>query len=167
MDGRGLKHMQRTGSGGWFTASSLLCANYRRLFEPEFISIRLQPQMKKYRSLWGMSTTNHNILYFLCIPRISFANTGNRLWKARKPQKRRGPTAFNFAQNTVHRRLAAVSGLIQKPSPRHGQAQGVKPALLVARLCKMWRFGRNWQTQSVRPRQTHLNLTDRFPLPVL
>jgi hypothetical protein len=23
-----------------------------------------EPQMKKYRSLWGMSTTNHNILYF-------------------------------------------------------------------------------------------------------
>jgi hypothetical protein len=47
--------------------------------------------MKKYRSLLWMSTTNHNILYFLFISRISFANSGNCLWKAQKPQALRGP----------------------------------------------------------------------------
>jgi hypothetical protein len=29
-----------------------------------FITTRLQPQMKKYRCLWCMSTANHNIWYF-------------------------------------------------------------------------------------------------------
>jgi RimJ/RimL family protein N-acetyltransferase len=38
--------------------------------------------MKKYRCLWCMSTTNHNILYFVHIPRIYFPNKGNCLWKA-------------------------------------------------------------------------------------
>jgi hypothetical protein len=46
--------------------------------------------MKKYRALLCMSTTNHNILYFLFISRISLANNRNRLWKAQKPQARRG-----------------------------------------------------------------------------
>jgi hypothetical protein len=47
--------------------------------------------MKKYRSLLCMSTINHNILYFLFISRIWFANSGNRLWKAQEPQARREP----------------------------------------------------------------------------
>jgi hypothetical protein len=29
-----------------------------------FITVRLKPQMKKYRCLWCMSTSNHNIWYF-------------------------------------------------------------------------------------------------------
>jgi hypothetical protein len=40
--------------------------------------------MKKYRSLGYMSTTNHNILYFVDVPRTILLNMGIRLWKARK-----------------------------------------------------------------------------------
>jgi hypothetical protein len=54
--------------------------------------------MKKYRSLWYKSTANHNILYFVRIPGISFRNTGNCLWKA---------------QNTLARRAVAPSNLLQ------------------------------------------------------
>jgi hypothetical protein len=43
------------------TAGSLLWNAHRWSFTPGFITIRLQPQMKKYRSLWYKSTTNHNI----------------------------------------------------------------------------------------------------------
>jgi len=32
-----------------------------------FLMIGVGPQMEKYRSLWGKSRTNHNILYFVCI----------------------------------------------------------------------------------------------------
>ena len=31
------------------------------------LMIGVGPQMEKYRSLWGKSRTNHNILYFVCI----------------------------------------------------------------------------------------------------
>jgi hypothetical protein len=46
----------------WFVSTA-----YRRFFTPGIFTIRLKPQMKKYRSLWYMSTANHNILYFLHI----------------------------------------------------------------------------------------------------
>jgi hypothetical protein len=46
--------------------------------------------MKKYRSLWYMSTTNHNILYLADMQGISLLNTGNRLWKAQNSLARRG-----------------------------------------------------------------------------
>jgi hypothetical protein len=38
--------------------------------------------MKKYRDLWGMSTTNHNILYFSHIPEALRPNSCICLWKA-------------------------------------------------------------------------------------
>jgi hypothetical protein len=63
-------------------ALSLLSNDWRRFFTPRFVTIRLQPQMKKYRCRWYKSTTNHNILYFLYIPRIRFLNTAICLWKA-------------------------------------------------------------------------------------
>ena len=40
--------------------------------------------MKKYRCLWYVSTRNHNILYFVYIPRICLLNTATCLWKAHK-----------------------------------------------------------------------------------
>jgi hypothetical protein len=46
--------------------------------------------MKKYRSLWCVSTTNHNILYFFCNHCINLVNTANRLWKAWMRQELRG-----------------------------------------------------------------------------
>jgi hypothetical protein len=52
------------------TANLLLFATCRPVFHPGPVTIRLKPQMKKYRSLWYKSTTNHNILYFLSIPGI-------------------------------------------------------------------------------------------------
>jgi hypothetical protein len=53
----------------------------------------LQPQMKKYRSLWCMSTTNHKILYLPHIPGILLLNSGICLWKAGNPLAAR---AFGF-----------------------------------------------------------------------
>ncbi len=46
--------------------------------------------MKKYRSLWWMSTGNHNILYLAYIRRIRFLNTGICLWKAQNGLALRG-----------------------------------------------------------------------------
>jgi hypothetical protein len=57
---------------------------------PGIIKIRLQPQMKKYRSLWYVSTRNHNILYFVCVPRTRLLNTATCLWKAQKSLAGRG-----------------------------------------------------------------------------
>ena len=59
--------------------------------------------MKKYRSLWCMSTTNHNILYFVAIPSTSLLNTGILLWKAQITLARRGLQG-QFAPNPVQRR---------------------------------------------------------------
>jgi hypothetical protein len=46
--------------------------------------------MKKYRSLWCMSTTNHNILYLADIPRTQLLNTAICLWKAQNSLAQRG-----------------------------------------------------------------------------
>jgi hypothetical protein len=46
--------------------------------------------MKKYRSLWGKSTTNHNRLYFNGICGIRFLNTRICLWKVRNRPAKRG-----------------------------------------------------------------------------
>jgi hypothetical protein len=54
--------------------------------------------MKKYRSLWWMSTRNHNILYFVNIPGIHFPNKGNCLWKAAEVQAGRGMAALNLLE---------------------------------------------------------------------
>jgi hypothetical protein len=82
--------------------------------------------MKKYRSLLCMSTTNHNILYFLFISRTSFANNGNRLWKAQNPQARRALGRPILPQILCSRGSVPVSGIFQKPSPRRRRAQGAE-----------------------------------------
>jgi hypothetical protein len=67
--------------------------------------------MKKYRSLWCMSTTNHNILYFPAIPGTFLLNTGISLWKAQFTLARRG-LAEEFALNPEqHRDPAPVPDL--------------------------------------------------------
>jgi hypothetical protein len=58
------------------------------VFPWRFITIRLQPQMKKYRCLWGLSTTNHNILYFVRIPGTRPLNARLCLWKAQTALRR-------------------------------------------------------------------------------
>jgi hypothetical protein len=55
--------------------------------------------MKKYRSLWCMSTTNHNILYFACIRRTSMLNTAICLWKAQNGRNERGFRQSKMPQN--------------------------------------------------------------------
>ncbi|MGA3133795.1 MAG: hypothetical protein ABSD59_23770, partial [Terracidiphilus sp.] len=57
-----------------------------------FVTVRLQPQMKKYRCPWYMSIPNHNILYFVGISRTSPLNTALCLWKPAKGLAWRGFT---------------------------------------------------------------------------
>jgi len=79
--------------------------------------------MKKYRCLWCMSTTNHNRLYFLCVPCILLLNTGNWLWKAPKALARRGlgdPIPLRIGCNGD---IAGLSVCTNKASPGRGQAQ--------------------------------------------
>jgi hypothetical protein len=54
--------------------------------------------MKKYRSLWCMSTTNHNILYLAHIPRTQLLNTAICLWKAQNSLALRGLCGFILLQ---------------------------------------------------------------------
>jgi hypothetical protein len=79
------------------TANLLLFAACRSVFHPGPVTIRLKPQMKKYRSLWYKSTTNHNILYFLSIPGIRSLNTAICLWKAENTPMNRGLQGPDFA----------------------------------------------------------------------
>jgi hypothetical protein len=65
--------------------------------------------MKKYRSLWYMSTTNHNILYFPVIPCTLFLNTGICLWKAQNSLARRG-LQTDFASNPVQDHALGQTG---------------------------------------------------------
>jgi hypothetical protein len=71
-------------------------SSFRRLFTPAFITIQLKPQMKTYRCLWWLSTTNHNILYFVGLPRIPLLNTGICLWKAQNTLSQRRFRCPNF-----------------------------------------------------------------------
>ena len=50
------------------------------LLDPKY-ETSVKPQMKKYRCLWCVSTTNHNILYLIIISRTSRLNPANCLWK--------------------------------------------------------------------------------------
>jgi hypothetical protein len=72
------------------TAICLFSSGLRRVSKSHPVTARLQPQMKKYRSLWWMSTGNHNILYLAYIRRIRFLNTGICLWKAQNGLALRG-----------------------------------------------------------------------------
>jgi hypothetical protein len=74
--------------------------------------------MKKYRSLWGMSTTNHNILYFVRIPGIRLLNPALCLWKARNSLAGRGfqPPALPSIGCFAGLRRSFVPSI--KPSPR-------------------------------------------------
>jgi hypothetical protein len=60
----------------------MIAASQRLILRGIFVTVRLQPQMKKYRCLWYMSTRNHNILYSEHIQGICLLNIGNSLWKA-------------------------------------------------------------------------------------
>jgi hypothetical protein len=61
--GNVVQHLEQTGNWDWeIAASSVFFERHpggssRRCF----MTVRLQPQMKKYRCLWCVSTINHNI----------------------------------------------------------------------------------------------------------
>jgi hypothetical protein len=83
--------------------------------------------MKKYRSLWCMSTTNHNILYLACIPRTCLLNTAICLWKAQDSRSQCGLCGLVLLQTGCTRGAGRpCSGPMQKPSPRHTGKQGSK-----------------------------------------
>src|ERR1035437_675153 len=88
-----------------------------------------------------MSTANHNILYFLCIPRISFLNKGVCLWKALTAlgsagfRKRHCP---NTGATPEPGRIPSSSLTLVLPETG-GKAQ--KWCILTSALCEMWRFG--------------------------
>ena len=69
-----------------------------RVFTPRFITIRLQPQMKKYRCLWCKSRINHYILYLVHDSGLLFPNKGTCLWKARDSLARRGFQGLNLSR---------------------------------------------------------------------
>jgi hypothetical protein len=62
--GLGQKMVQVAGIGGF---SRNRFSSVMRRFLGLQMKARLQPQMKKYRCPWGLSTANHNILYSLVI----------------------------------------------------------------------------------------------------
>ena len=99
--------------------------------------------MKKYLSLWCMSTKNHNILCFVYVPSIKFANKGICLWKAPKALAGRG---FPFVK--ICPKIGATSGDCgytapkPKPSPCRGREQDAEMVQFWGKAVQMWRFGR-------------------------
>ena len=77
----------------------------RWVFPPGFITIRLQPQMKKYRCLWCMSTANHNILYFVHICGHWLPKHGHSACGKLKQPCRTRVSGPRIAQNPVQTRL--------------------------------------------------------------
>jgi hypothetical protein len=65
--------------------------------------------MKKYRSLWYMSTTNHNILYFHHIPGIQPLNSGICLWKVENSLVVRGLQGLKICPESCERGCLAAS----------------------------------------------------------
>jgi hypothetical protein len=93
-----MRQLETSGNWGWKTTGILVCQRLTGGFSHRaFVKICLTPQMKKYRSLWGMSTRNHNILYFVHIPRINLLNSPLCLWKARNPLQPRAFPPREFA----------------------------------------------------------------------
>jgi len=91
--------------------------------------------MSKYRSLWYMSTTNHNILYFNDIQSIYILIPRICLWKAGDSLARRrlgAPILTRFLSNL---RSGAVSRLLLKPIPRRGTVTRRKTGAVSLRTC--------------------------------
>jgi len=132
----GLKAYAKNGNGGlvYREFSSL---SFTEGYSSQIHFIDYSRDRKNTLSVGSQQQTTY--LYFPCIPDL-VRKYRNRLWKARSPKRGR-PTPFTLPKILVHRRLAPRFCLIQKPSPRHGQAPRSKTGSLVARLCKMWRLG--------------------------
>jgi len=113
------------------------------VYTPEFMTIRLQPQMKKYRCLWCKSTTNHYILYFVHTFVIHFINKGNSLWKARNRLVRRRFRERLCLQTRATSALGLPADPFPKPSPRRARVQGAETVQSSRKRCELWtnRYG--------------------------
>ncbi len=67
-------------------------ARFRSIHRPPDSQSFYEPQMKKNRCLWCVSTRNHNILYFVCVPRYPFPKHGESpCGKRESPRQARIP----------------------------------------------------------------------------
>jgi hypothetical protein len=118
----------------------------------------VKPQMKKYRCLWGVSTTNHNILYFVVISGIPSLNTAFCLWKPGISLARRGFFARPLPQIRFKpgSRAASRHGFSVFPphTPHKAQKQGTFGDFPV----QMWTFWA-FSGPSSRPRQQGIRRT--------
>ncbi len=94
-----------------------------------FVTVRLQPQMKKYRCPWYVSTQNHNILYFVHIWRICSLNTALCLWKALRSLVRCGVARFKCRESR------AIVACKTKASPLLDRKQGARSVQFAVRGC--------------------------------
>src|ERR1017187_8251480 len=88
-----------------------------------------------------MSTTNHNILYFLCNRGTFFANSGNRLWKAWMRQEWRRVGQPNSLKMLCRLRSAAHLGVIDKRSAGDCGRQGAGLVQFVCGCVEKWTTG--------------------------
>jgi hypothetical protein len=149
--------LKQTGNWDWKVLLNLVSQRHSGgSSHRSIVKLRLLPQMKKYRCLWCVSTRNHNILYFVCIPRTILLNTGLSLWKAQKTLARRALEPSSFAPNLMQLWPFCVSpapplktrfpnsafpipesSLVPPRTPGKTQKQCSSPA----RLCEVWRSG--------------------------
>lgn len=95
--------------------------------------------MKKYRSPWGMSTRNHNILCFHYIPGTLLLNRAIFLWKVKNSHAERGVRPSEIDPNPVQIAGAATSSLPFKslaPTATRNKAQ--KRCRNRPILCELW-----------------------------
>ena len=107
---------------GAFLGTVLLChAAVRGGYN---VTPRLQPQMKKYRCLWGMSTANHNILYSLVICGTSSLNTADLPVESSNGLAECGVSSGVMPQKRCRRGFRALGFLKNKRIPAEGAGQG-------------------------------------------
>jgi hypothetical protein len=103
--------------------------------------IAVKPQMKKYRSLWCVSTTNHNILYFVGILGICPLNPAIYLWKLTKGLVWRGLKRFNPPQNHSKFTLQAFRRHFSSLFPAPARYKTQKQCIFSDFPVQMWTFG--------------------------
>jgi hypothetical protein len=113
-----------------------------RVLPPVFFTVRLQPQMKKYRCLLGKSTANHNIWYFLHISGIRLLNPANQPVESLKVLARCGFDCARLPQIKCkchsHRRASLTCPSVcpaRPPNKVQNQCRNT------AHLCELWRTG--------------------------
>ncbi len=133
----------------------------------DFVTIRLQPQMKKYRCLWYMSTRNHNILYSADILGIRLLNIGNCLWKAQNSLARRGLQVPTLPQILCTLRSGPRNWHVSKPSPRRCREQGAEPVQFDGACANCGDWGRFQRESRFAGKRTAADRLDLCPQPTL